>query len=265
MDLKKLKEFFEKYPNINSVILFGSHAKPLTSKFSDLDLLIDGEFDEGKLSNELKQLLGRSVEVDLLEIQKTPIKILKDALNEGVILKGDEKRLADLRYRVALEYPEIWMECELNSDRLLSLDCELKRERIMDQFANFVRNCDWVRDFLAEHRAEEISANEGLQYELKWPLFEAIQSLIDLCAGVVSDLKLGVAGSFGEYVDKLVEAKRMPNRLGSKLRDFISFRNRMVHLYLGVKINETITKARELVRCMPTVRDWVERLVKEKS
>jgi uncharacterized protein YutE (UPF0331/DUF86 family)/predicted nucleotidyltransferase len=259
-----LKEVLKRYPSISLAILFGSHARGQTSRFSDLDVLVEGEFDRDKLVDDIRKAIGKNVEVDLLEVQSTPIKLLKDALNEGVILKcKDEERLRNITHKVAVEYPESWMECVLNRDRLLALDCELKRERVLSLFTNFVARCNWLKKFLNEHSREEVLTSEGLQYEVKWPMFEAIQSLIDMCAGIASDLKLGVAESYKDYVDKLVERKVMPNDLGYKLKDFISFRNRLVHLYLGVKVEEMLTKAEELTELMSMVREWVKKLIEK--
>lgn len=73
MNLKALKEFFENYPNILFVLIFGSYARDRKTPFSDLDLAIyfssEPELLEiGGLIAKLEKIT--SVEVDVLILNK---------------------------------------------------------------------------------------------------------------------------------------------------------------------------------------------------
>ena len=75
-----LKEF-----NIRLALLFGSYARGEESFLSDIDIPIDGDFDEGKLLYEISKELNIPVEkIDIVKLRDLSLKVLVRALREGI-------------------------------------------------------------------------------------------------------------------------------------------------------------------------------------
>lgn len=64
----------------------------------------------------------------------------------------------------------------------------------------------------------------------------AIQAVLDVASHVVSDDRLGEPETSRELIDLLVKAGRLPESLGSTLRDMVGFRNVIVHGYQDVDL-----------------------------
>jgi uncharacterized protein YutE (UPF0331/DUF86 family) len=64
----------------------------------------------------------------------------------------------------------------------------------------------------------------------------AIQAAMDVASHIVSDDRLGEPETSRELIDLLVKAGRLPESLGSTLRDMVGFRNVIVHGYQDVDL-----------------------------
>jgi uncharacterized protein YutE (UPF0331/DUF86 family) len=85
-------------------------------------------------------------------------------------------------------------------------------------------------------RAEALRADIREQRFVEHTLQIAIQSALDVASHIVSDERLGEPETNRELFDLLVGAGRLPEALGSSLRDMAGFRNILVHGYQEVDL-----------------------------
>jgi uncharacterized protein YutE (UPF0331/DUF86 family) len=85
-------------------------------------------------------------------------------------------------------------------------------------------------------RAEALRADIREQRFVEHTLQIAIQSALDVASHIVSDERLGEPETNRELFDLLVGAGRLPEALGSPLRDMAGFRNILVHGYQEVDL-----------------------------
>jgi uncharacterized protein YutE (UPF0331/DUF86 family) len=85
-------------------------------------------------------------------------------------------------------------------------------------------------------RAEAIREDVREERFVEHTLQIAIQAILDVASHVVSDERLGEPDTNRELIDLLVKGHRLPQALGSTLRDMVGFRNVIVHGYQQVDL-----------------------------
>ena len=86
------------------VVVFGSVAEGRCGPLSDVDLAVKGLSveDAGKLAEAVESVVGRRVEVVIVE--KASLPLLYEALNHGLFIGGDYWSFVEDRWRVTLEW-----------------------------------------------------------------------------------------------------------------------------------------------------------------
>jgi uncharacterized protein YutE (UPF0331/DUF86 family) len=85
-------------------------------------------------------------------------------------------------------------------------------------------------------RPEDLRTDIREQRFVEHTLQVAIQAALDVASHIVSDERLGEPETNRELFDLLVRAGRLPEGLGSSLRDMVGFRNVLVHGYQDVDL-----------------------------
>jgi uncharacterized protein YutE (UPF0331/DUF86 family) len=120
-------------------------------------------------------------------------------------------------------------------------------------------------DRVEEHLSEINRIKERLSKEEDEILYSALERLLQLviedCLNIgshlISGLNLKRADSYKEIFLRLKEGKIVSNELSEKMQAFVSFRNRLVHMYWEVNHSEVKEKTEEL--------DYIKQFVKEVS
>ena len=263
--IAKVRSCLEKYSGLRLAMLFGSYLDGTANSMSDLDLLVEGEFSEAKLLMDLAETLNIPVErIDLVWGKHLPIKVLGRAISRGeVVLCRDPELLAGIIEKVALEYPEAMDSYRLNINYSLNPEDEVDEVRLLDLLSNAISRSKLLKRLLNEHSVEDFKKNEVLDSALRWPIYEIIQSMIDACAVLAANLKLGLAESYKDYVVALIKGNIMSEELGTGLIELISLRNRLAHRYRYVETEELINSASRLLdEILPAFREWIYAAVK---
>jgi len=261
----KVRSSLERCSGLKLAMLFGSYLDGTANAMSDLDLLVEGEFSEAKLLMDLAGALNIPVEkIDLLKVKHLPIKVLARALSRGeVVLCRDPKLLAGIVEKVAVEYPEAMDSYRLNVNYSLDPEDKVDEVRLLDLLNNAINRSRLLKRLLNEHGVEDFKKNEVLDSALRWPIYEIIQSMIDACAVLATNLKLGLAESYKDYVVALIKGNIMGEELGTNLTELISLRNRLAHRYRYVETEELINSAGKLVNeILPAFRKWIYATIK---
>lgn len=106
-DIKKIQKYFARQKDVLAVYLYGSFAKGMTHKRSDIDFgvlfnpPIKSYNQLGKLSNDLYDLLGLKKDVDTHELSLNESAVyLKNVITGKLIYSRDE--LKRIRFEVAV-------------------------------------------------------------------------------------------------------------------------------------------------------------------
>ncbi|MFC6941194.1 nucleotidyltransferase domain-containing protein [Salinirubellus sp. GCM10025818] len=125
-DIEDIRRYLRDQP-LEFALLFGSQVTGTATDRSDVDLVVklsdDLEPDErfqrrNRIAGELMALLGRD-DVDVSELDHLPTEIAHSALQEGVLLVGDEETVADYRQQVAKAYEQTATDRKRDRDALL--------------------------------------------------------------------------------------------------------------------------------------------------
>lgn len=193
----KVRSTLEKHLGLKLVVLFGSYVNGTANAISDIDLLVEGEFNEAKLLVDLAEALDIPVErIDLVRVKRLQIKVLARALSHGVvILCREPELLAGIVEKVAVKYPEVMDSYRLNVNYSLDPEDKVDEVRLLDLLNNAINRCKLLKKLLNEHGVEDFKKDEVLDSALRWPIYEVIQSMTDACAVLAANLKLGLAES----------------------------------------------------------------------
>ncbi len=106
--IRTLKDYFGQKDEVEFAYLFGSVARGDNHKLSDIDIAVmcKEECDILRMMSEISRLLYFE-DIDIVDLKKSKnLRLLKDIIAEGVILKDDPKRWEwELRkYHQALDF-----------------------------------------------------------------------------------------------------------------------------------------------------------------
>ena len=266
--IAELRKSLEQNQNVLLAYLFGSRAKKKGSKMSDYDLaVILKEKNLSELGDVIftasKTLKVPEDKIDVLDLAKAPLHLKARVLAEGMKLvdRGHEKAL---KLEVNLNYPRIapgirrlikdWLEDPE------SLDVRLIKDRLDYLF----QMNEHLGSFFNRRGPEAISKEPEAWHALKSMVQDSTQAIIDICAHVFSSKNLGIAESYGEYVDKLAGGGFIDRWLAEKLKLAITMRNRLIHRYLTVEPEELWKFANGLkLEVTPKFREWILKILRE--
>jgi uncharacterized protein YutE (UPF0331/DUF86 family)/predicted nucleotidyltransferase len=262
----KIRSSLDKHLGLKLAILFGSRVNGVANAMSDVDLLVEGEFSEAKLIMDLAEALNIPVEkIDLVRVKQLPIKVLARVLGCGVVvLCRDPKLLVEITEKVAVSFPEVMDSYSLNVKYSLDPEDKVDEVRLLALLNNVIDRSKFLKKLLNKHGIEDFKMDEVLDSALRWSIYEIAQSMIDVCALAASNLKLGLAESYKDYVVALVKGNVMGEELGSSLIELVSLRNKLAHRYIHVETEELFGGAMRLLdEIVPAFREWVYTTIKK--
>ena len=257
--LRRLRGIFEGDSDVEAAILFGSvvrrggsgHDIDIALKLRREDLLHVGRI-VSQISKSL-QVSEDCIDITLLD-GSNPI-LLSKVLAEGIIIKGGEEVIQQLVQR-AHQAPDALLELKMWS----SFDPKLDRAIITSRVEDIRRNTAFIKEEVLSKRVEDLSYKDRLASERA--VQRVVESVLDVCRHLVSVYSLGLAESFGKYVEKLAEAKRMPKDLAEDLAKLAGLRNILVHRYQGIRLDLLYSAAYEIVeRIVGRFIEWVETIL----
>lgn len=264
--INRLKNIFEKDENILLAYLFGSRITGKPSLISDFDIAIllkDNSLAKmGQvLFNASKALEVNEDTIDILDLSNAPLHLKVKVLKEGVKLvdRGYEEKII---HEVNKDYPEIALEIQKELRWWINNPEGIDIKLIKELLDHLTQVCKYVESFLSKHSVEELSSDAEVWYALKGMIQDAIQTMIDVCAHIVSAKQLGVVSSYKEYAEKLIESRLMDSTLGESIKTIIVLRNRLIHRYLTVKPEELWVWAVKLSsQIIPNFKEWILKVV----
>ena len=125
-DIEAMRTYLHEQP-LEFALLFGSQVTGTATELSDVDLVV--KFSEGldpderfqrrnRIAGELMARLGRD-DVDVSDLDHLPTEIAHSALQEGVLIVGDEETVAEYRQQVATAYERTAADRQRDREALL--------------------------------------------------------------------------------------------------------------------------------------------------
>ena len=111
------------------------------------------------------------------------------------------------------------------------------KEIVQERIARIRRYVIDLRDF-AQITPEEFKRNRERQYAVLHALQLAIEASIEIGTHICSADALGVPNSYAETFNYLETARVLDTALAERLRTMARFRNRLVHFYWEVDLDE---------------------------
>lgn len=122
------------------------------------------------------------------------------------------------------------------------------------------RNTVFIEEEVLSKGVEELSYKDGLALERA--VQKVVESMLDICRHLVSVYSLGFAESYGQYPEKLAEAKRVPKDLAEDLAKLTGLKNILVHPYQEIKLGLLYMAASEIAeRIASRFTGWVETIL----
>lgn len=125
-DIEEVRAYLSEQP-LEFALLFGSQATGAATERSDIDLVV--KFSEtldadelfqrrNRIAGELMARLGTD-DVDVSDLDHLPTEIAHSALQEGILLVGDEETVDEYRQQITSEYEQTAADRKRARDELL--------------------------------------------------------------------------------------------------------------------------------------------------
>jgi len=230
-DQEKFMQTIRRLPGFQKVrfiVFHGSAAEGRALPDSDIDICIyyEGTPEEQWTyrKNLLKELPDK---YDIQIFQQLPLYVRKEVLKGRPIYVKD-KTIYDIAYDTIKEYedyhPFFVRYVREGTTGEIRADLILAKLRASEDAANFVEE-NLPGDCRAFTSQRLIKG--GIYKEIEY----AIESIIDACAILNSDLSLGTPADTDDIIKKLEKAEIITKETAQKIKDMKQFRNVLVHKY----------------------------------
>jgi len=262
-----LKRAFDGNENILLAYLYGSRARGRGSHPSDYDVAV--LMKERSLAAFADVIFAVSKafkvnedKIDVLDLARAPLHLKAKVLAEGIKIvdRGYED---SIRLEVNVRHPEF----ANITDELLRMWVEdpggLDLKVVKERLDYLLQLGDGIKRFQERHHEKDLSGDLEAWHALKSMVQDSVQAMIDICAHIFSSKNIGIAESYGDYIEGLVRHGHLDRELAERLKIAIAMRNRLTHRYLAVEPHELWDFASELNKdMMPKFREWVLRVVR---
>jgi len=264
--IDRLRDTLDKNENVFLAYLFGSRVAGRASIISDFDiavLLKDNSLQGiGRVLFSASKAMGVIEDaIDILDLSKAPLRLKAKVLKDGIKLvdRGYEAAMVQEVNRI---YPEIALEIQKELRWWISNPGEIDVGLIKEFLDHLAQVCGHIKSFLGKRSVKELSSEAEAWYALKSMVQDSIQTMIDVCAHIVSAKQLGIVSDFREYAEKLLESGIIDPSLCEQIKTMIILRNRLIHRYLTVKPEELWSWAVKLSsEIVPNFKEWVMKLL----
>ena len=125
----------------------------------------------------------------------------------------------------------------------------------LDRLEGFLRHLGNIQD---EIKGNEKNLDATVQAAAERNLQICIEECINIGNHLISGLHLARADTYKDVFLRLEEAKIISGDLSTKMQEFATFRNRLVHMYWEVSKKEIIQKIKE----MEIVKEFARKISK---
>lgn len=216
-------------PDVLAVILFGSQARGTATPGSDADVCLvlqpPAAARDGAASAKRLEYLAVA-DPDLSVFQQLPVHIRSRVLREGEVLFT---RDLDALYEVAIRTAKAFADFHHHQRAYLDAVAGVDRNRILSRLDELEGYLGELRSVapgrIAEYRrVEKRRSCERL-------LQASVEAAIDVCALLVSGLRLGLPAEENDLFDKLAGRGVLSSPMADLLRRMRGLRNILVHEY----------------------------------
>ncbi|MCS6847164.1 MAG: DUF86 domain-containing protein [Anaerolineae bacterium] len=240
VDSAKLVEIFQRYPDVQAVYLFGSHAEGRARPDSDLDLAIlprHSALRERRLDilADLAEKGFCNVDLVFLDTDDIILKYQAVRLNQVVYHAPDFER-GSVYSRIVREYldfqPFLAVQHEAYKRRILDGQTRSDQRRLqkLDEYLDILRR-------LSQYELDEFLSDPEHYGSAERFLQLAIEVCNDLGNHVIAALNLGPVDSYADIPALLAEKGYIDEDLKRRWVRMVGFRSILVHDYLQVDRN----------------------------
>jgi uncharacterized protein YutE (UPF0331/DUF86 family)/predicted nucleotidyltransferase len=240
------REVMAGQPWVAVAYLFGSVAQGRAGPLSDVDigyLPVDARDadSEGRLLDQLVLRLGRE-DVDLLDLRHAPFPLRFRAVRDGrVLFCRDELARERFEVEAVLRYLDfkplrdagLRIAARGTAGVLMVADVETVRDRER----RILRYVEDLRQF-ARITPDAFAASRERQYAVLHALQLAIEASVEIATHICSSDGLGTPGTYAEAFGLLESGGVLGTELAEDLRRMARFRNRIVHFYSDVDLDD---------------------------
>lgn len=120
----------------------------------------------------------------------------------------------------------------------------IDRERVMLQLGRLEEHLSRLKEI--KDKLKDLPEDNILLSSAERLLQVSIEDCLNIGSHIIAGLGLVRADTYREVFTRLKEANILKEELGTKMEQFASFRNRLVHLYWEVSRDEVISKLQEI-------------------
>lgn len=251
--LEKASQVLSRLEEVELAVLFGSAAKGGSPHDVDLAIAVKPGVDKLRVLSGVVLAFARALgmpedRVDVVDLDRAGIDLKREVVRSGVVLVDRGNKWGELIKEATLESPTYSELLDLSLKEWLSspnppssINPEVVKRRL-----EFARG---EVDFLKQRvlpRGLEVERSPELRRLLERGFQLVVEAMLDVCRHVVSAKGWGPAYTHADCVERLRERGGLPERVSSKLLEFIGIRNVIIHRYLEVDYSQLRSKAEEL-------------------
>ncbi len=249
--LEKLKKFLDAKNNILMAFLFGSYARDLTHRESDIDIAIyfkpennEVEYEEEKnykgedeLWSEIEKIL--EIKTDLVVLNRASSTLADSIIRDGkVLVMKDEKyfvRFSNVINEAASYYRDFMDDFVKIKERSNSLSLTDK-ERLI-KTTEFLEQ--EIKDFSAFKKVDQIKYqnDKATKRNMERWVENIVNSSIDIAKIILASEKKLIPNTYKTILENLIEVDSFDLEKAKALGKFAKIRNILAHEYLDLRFN----------------------------
>ncbi len=250
--IEKLKVFLETQENVLVAFLFGSYAKDMTHRESDIDIAVylkpttnDIEYEEEKsykgedeLWSEIEKIL--EIKTDMVVLNRASSTLADSIIRDGKLLvMKDQKYFARFSNVIneAAEYYRAYMDDFIKiKDRSNSLSLTDK-ERLI-KIVEFLEQ--EIKEFSTFKQIDQIKyqTDKAAKRNVERWVENIVNSSVDISKIVLASEKKLIPNTYKSILENLIEVNGFDLEKAKVLGRFAKIRNILAHEYLDLRFNK---------------------------
>lgn len=249
--------------------LFGSLASKGKSAH-DIDIAILFDLKDSwaravktaELTVELAKMFNINEErINIVDLSEASLALKYAALSRGICLKSSPIE-EELRKELLRDYPDFLFK--VRREAILNSNPKPDIVLIETRVEELGRNITYLKKEVLSQPLNAVISDYKSLLAMERAIHRAIEAMLDICRHLVSVHDLGLVESYGDYPERLREARLMPEELSEGMRRLAGLRNILVHRYLAVKYELLYPTINELInKVYPGFMGWVETLIRD--
>lgn len=240
--LENLKKYFKQKENVSLAFIFGSSAKGVAGKDSDLDIAVylKDEKQEDEIWKEVSRIAGR--EVDLVVLNSAPASLVSNVLKTGISLAIKDRNLfwdiyltKTLEAEDFYEFAKSYLDIYHRSTSLIPEDKTRLIERIQFLESEF-KEIDHFKNLTFEEYQQDKVKRRNME---RWA-DNIINATIDIAKIILASEKKEMPRTYQDSLLKFGLLISLIKKEAEKFSTFARLRNILAHEYLDI-LYKTIT------------------------